>query len=88
MVSHTALDFATFTIHAFALLTLSASHSSDVLLDTCTLAVHTSFTTANPLTLSSAPPTADARPVPDPEIKTVQASGGADEAKKVGAGTA
>ncbi|ONM35722.1 Leukotriene A-4 hydrolase-like protein [Zea mays] len=42
------LDFAASTIHASAVLTLSAPHSGDLLLDTCALAVHSASTHADP----------------------------------------
>ncbi|KAL5219330.1 hypothetical protein ABZP36_020014 [Zizania latifolia] len=42
------LDFAASTIHASALLTLSAPHSGDLLLDTRTLTVHSASTTSDP----------------------------------------
>ncbi|KAG2534244.1 leucine aminopeptidase-like [Panicum virgatum] len=52
VVSHAALafylDFAASTIHASALLTLSAPHSGDLLLDTRALAVHSVSTAAEP----------------------------------------
>jgi leukotriene-A4 hydrolase len=52
VVSHAALafylDFDASTIHASALLTLSAPHSGDLLLDTRALAVHSASTVADP----------------------------------------
>jgi leukotriene-A4 hydrolase len=42
------LDFAASTIHASALLTLSAPHSGDLLLDTRAVAVHSASTTSDP----------------------------------------
>ncbi|XP_062212837.1 leucine aminopeptidase [Phragmites australis] len=52
VVSHAALafylDFTASTIHASALLTLSAPHSGDLLLDTRALAVHSASTASDP----------------------------------------